>query len=153
MNFNNDDLVKNGKLIAVQLLGEPNPRLSNEDDLRFGTYGSLSFKTSSGQWYDFENQQGGGVVDLIKTYGSSNESIKDQIEKFTGQKEKTNNIKKPTETYDYRDENNNLKYQVIRYEPKTFRQRSADGSYSLKDIRPLPYNLPSLLSRKINRSI
>lgn len=148
MNFNNDDLVKNGKLIAVQLLGEPNPRLSNEDDLRFGTYGSLSFKTSSGQWYDFENQQGGGVVDLIKTYGSANESIKDQIEKFTGQKEKTNNIKKPTETYDYRDENNNLKYQVIRYEPKTFRQRSADGSYSLKDITPLPYNLPSLLSRK-----
>ena len=92
LNFNNDDLVKNGKLIAVQLLGEPNPRLSNEDDLRFGTYGSLSFKTSSGQWYDFENQQGGGVVDLIKTYGSANESIKDQIEKFTGQKEKTNNI-------------------------------------------------------------
>ena len=148
MNFNNDDLIKNGRLIAVQLLGEPNPRLSNEDDLRFGTYGSLSFKTSSGQWFDFENQQGGGVVDLIKAYGSANESIKDQIEKYTGQKQKANGIKTPTETYDYRDENNNLKYQVIRYEPKTFRQRSADGSYSLKNIRPLAYNLPSLLSRE-----
>jgi len=52
--------------------------------------------------------------------------------------------------YDYTDENGDLLYQVVRYEPKGFRQRRPDGrgggwTYSLGDVRRVPYRLPELI--------
>ena len=53
-------------------------------------------------------------------------------------------------TYDYRDENGVLLFQVVRYAPKTFRQRRPDGdggwSWQVKGIRTVPYRLPELLA-------
>jgi len=49
-------------------------------------------------------------------------------------------------TYDYRDERGVLLYQVVRYEPKTFRQRAADGSWKMQGVRRVPYRLPQLLA-------
>ena len=46
--------------------GEPNRQLSNKTELRFGTNGSKSVKLETGQWYDHELGQGGGVLDLIR---------------------------------------------------------------------------------------
>jgi hypothetical protein len=48
-------------------------------------------------------------------------------------------------TYDYTDENGELLFQALRFEPKDFRQRSPDGSWSIKGIRRVPYRLPRLL--------
>ena len=51
--------------------------------------------------------------------------------------------------YDYCDEAGALVFQVLRYEPKTFRQRRPEGSgwsYSVKGVRKLPYRLPELLA-------
>ena len=52
-------------------------------------------------------------------------------------------------TFDYTDENAQLLYQVLRYEPKTFRQRRPDGNggfiWSLGDVRRVPYRWPELL--------
>lgn len=53
--------------------------------------------------------------------------------------------------YDYHDETGNLLFQVVRYDPKDFRQRkpdvsSIDGwSWSVKGIRRVPYRLPEVL--------
>ena len=52
-------------------------------------------------------------------------------------------------TYDYFDEAGVLVFQVLRYEPKTFRQRRPEGSgwsWSVKGVRVLPYRLPALLA-------
>ena len=52
-------------------------------------------------------------------------------------------------TYDYRDEQNELVMQVVRMEPKTFRQRRPDGNgwdWKVKGVRVLPYRLPELLA-------
>src|SRR5207244_66644 len=53
-------------------------------------------------------------------------------------------------TYDYRDEQGNLLFQVVRYEPKDFRQRRPDGnggwSWKLKGVRRVLYRLPELLA-------
>lgn len=55
-------------------------------------------------------------------------------------------------TYDYRDERGELLYQVVRFEPKTFRQRRPDASKpsgwlnSLGDVRRVLYRLPELLA-------
>ena len=52
-------------------------------------------------------------------------------------------------TYDYRDETGKLLYQVVRYDPKDFRQRKPDDKgdwvYSLEGVRRVLYRLPELL--------
>lgn len=54
-----------------------------------------------------------------------------------------------TNAYDYCNENGELLHQVVRYEPKSFRQRRPDGSkgwiWDLKGITPVLYNLPAVI--------
>jgi 5S rRNA maturation endonuclease (ribonuclease M5) len=51
-------------------------------------------------------------------------------------------------TYDYTDEGGKLLYQVVRFEPKQFRQRRPDGAggwtWNLKDTRRVLFHLPRL---------
>lgn len=60
----------------------------------------------------------------------------------------------PVCTYDYVDEKGNLLSQVVRYEPKSFRQRRPDGEggwiYNLEGVRRVLYRLPEF--RKKNRT-
>ena len=53
-------------------------------------------------------------------------------------------------TYDYTDEHGALLYQVVRYTPKSFRQRRPDGSggwlWNLTDTRRVLYHLPEVLA-------
>jgi len=52
-------------------------------------------------------------------------------------------------TYDYKDEQGNLLYQVVRSYPKSFSQRRPDGNngwiWNLKGINPLLYRLPEII--------
>ena len=54
------------------------------------------------------------------------------------------------ETYDYDDEDGKLLYQVVRYEPKDFRQRKPDGNgdwvWNLHGVRRVLYRLPELIA-------
>lgn len=47
--------------------------------------------------------------------------------------------------YDYVDEQGTVLFEKLRYEPKTFRQRAADGSWSLQGVRRVLYRLPDVL--------
>ncbi len=49
-------------------------------------------------------------------------------------------------TYQYRDEQGDLLYEKLRYEPKTFKLRAADGSWGLVGVRKVLYRLPDLLA-------
>ena len=53
-------------------------------------------------------------------------------------------------TYDYTDESGSLLYQVVRFEPKDFRQRRPDGAggweWRLGDARRVLYRLPEVLA-------
>ncbi|MCA9232821.1 MAG: DUF3987 domain-containing protein [Planctomycetales bacterium] len=53
-------------------------------------------------------------------------------------------------TYDYRDEAGNLLFQVVRFDPKDFRQRKpkpgGGWDWSVKGVRAVPYRLPELLA-------
>ncbi len=57
-----------------------------------------------------------------------------------------------TTTYDYRDEAGTLLFQVVRFEPKSFRQRRPDASardgwtWKLDDTRRVLYRLPEVLA-------
>ncbi|MEX0977795.1 MAG: hypothetical protein WDZ48_03025, partial [Pirellulales bacterium] len=54
-------------------------------------------------------------------------------------------------TYDYRDERGDLLFQVVRYEPKDFKQRRPKPGggwvWSVKGVRVVPYRLPELLAQ------
>ena len=60
-------------------------------------------------------------------------------------------------TYDYRDEHGDLLFQVVRMDPKTFRQRvpKAEGgwSWSVKDVRRVLYRLPELVTAGLDEAI
>jgi hypothetical protein len=54
--------------------------------------------------------------------------------------------------YGYTDEEESLLYQVIRFDPKDFRQRRPDGrggwTWNLQGVRRVPYRLPEVLTTK-----
>ncbi len=53
--------------------------------------------------------------------------------------------------YDYVDEGGKTLFQVVRFDPKDFRQRRRDPTakdgwvWSVRGVRPVPYRLPELL--------
>jgi putative DNA primase/helicase len=59
--------------------------------------------------------------------------------------------------YDYRDETNALRFQVVRLEPKGFRQRRPDGgggwTWSLAGVRRVVYRLPELVAADPNAPV
>ena len=63
--------------VAKQILGEPSSISSKE--LRWGTHGSTTLNLESATWYDFENDVGGGILDLIKHH---NKDINTVLKQF-----------------------------------------------------------------------
>ena len=62
--------------VALTLLGDPNPRLSTAAELRYGEHGRLSVRLAgerAGQWYDFRDGRGGGVLDLVIHAGEASD--------------------------------------------------------------------------------
>ena len=139
--------------VARLLLGEPNRELSTRSQLRYGTHGSLAIEIAGekrGEWYDHEHKVGGGLIDLVanKT-GLSNGEAADWLVTQLGIPIEAKRPPAPRRrivaSYDYRDEAGELVFQVVRYEPKDFRQRRPDGNGSwtwcVKGARPVPYRL------------
>jgi len=124
---------------ARKLWGAENAKLSSQDELRFGTHGSKSVKLRGDQsvWYDHEEQRGGGIVDLCNEAGITDGNGHDQS---------------PWITYDYRDEDGDLLYQVVKKPGHKFLQRrpvsdsSEEWIWDLKDTRRVLYRLPQLLN-------
>ena len=143
--------------LAKQLLGEPNRAFSSADEWRYGSKGSLSIDLTAGRWFDHEANEGGGVLDLVerelKLSGVARlEWLKQQgflYETHAGNGGDAPAVRASiVATYDYRDDNGTLLFQVVRFEPKDFRQRRPNGTgwtWSVKGVRRVPYRLPELL--------
>jgi hypothetical protein len=144
--------------VARGLLGEPNKHLSSADELRFGAHGSMSVDLTKGTWFDHEGGEGGGVLDLVTretqlkngaAVGYMKENLGLAIEDGRAP---IKTHKRIVATYDYADEDGEVHFQVVRYEPKDFRQRrpdptSKDGwSWSVKGVKPIPYRMADLWS-------
>jgi len=139
--------------VAHALFGEPNRLLSTRAQLRFGTHGSLAIEIAGdkrGEWYDHENKIGGGVLDLVRKHtGLSNGEAAEWLVSELGvrieAKPQAKTKRRIVATYDYRDEAGELLFQVVRFEPKDFRQRRPDGqggwTWRVKGVRQVPYRL------------
>jgi hypothetical protein len=155
----NDDFPRLIEPLARLFFGEPNSRMSSKTELRFGKHGSLSIDLKKGTWYDHEQQIGGGAIDLVKQQRGFSET-RDAVAWLEAEgylngkhepKANGDGRRLGTEVahYDYVDEAGNLVLQVVRFEPKDFRQRRPDGrggwQWSIAGVRAVPYRLPELL--------
>jgi hypothetical protein len=98
--------------------------------------------------------KGGGVLDLIER--ETGKTGPDRMiwleDNHFIDRRPNGDGRKPriVKTYDYRDENDVLLFQVCRYEPKDFRQRKPDPDHqgewlwSVKGVRLVPYRLPEI---------
>jgi hypothetical protein len=162
--------------VARKLLGEPTSKHHGGRELRYGTRGSLSIDLGKGAYFDHESGQGGGLLDLIvreiggdhrgainwlndnriivgtKGNGCAKESSRaphghDQAEAAPT---RTSGVgRRVVAAYNYVDENDILLFQVVRYDPKDFRQRRPDGNggwiWNVEGVRQVPYRLPEIL--------
>lgn len=143
---------------ARKICGEPNARLSDKVELRFGTNGSLKVIIAGadrGTFYDHEAKLGGGVLDFLRhklnlANGAAVEWLQIELGAPRREAPKKGTARKIVATYDYVDEAGELLYQAVRYEPKEFKQRQPgpDGGWvwNLRGVRLEPYRLPSLLA-------
>jgi hypothetical protein len=143
--------------VARTIMGETNPVLSSNTELRFGTSGSLSVDLTGGIWFDYEANKGGGVIDFVRKKKGTDQAgavqwLKDQS--LWPKDERASHASKPriVATYNYTEAAGKLRFQVVRYEPKTFRQRSPDPSepdgwkWSTKGLQLMLYRLPQILA-------
>lgn len=140
--------------VARKLWGDPNARLSSQKELRFGTHGSKSVDLDKGTFYDHEAGEGGGVLALVaRETGEAGSQAVDWLRREIGAviedaRPTKQAASKIVATYDYVDEDGELLFQVVRYDPKEFRQRRPDGdgwSWSIKGVKQVPYRLNDLI--------
>jgi hypothetical protein len=144
------DLVPHMKAVAHALLGEPNRRLSNGHKLRFGANGSLAIDLDKGTFYSFEDGVGGGVLDLIGRergldLAAALAWMRDELKLNVPEVSSSSKI---VSAYEYSDHDGTVLFEVVRYDPKRFRQRQPDGAggwkWSVKGVKRVPYRLPEL---------
>lgn len=139
-----DKFAHHAAAVARELLGDPNKQLSSKDELRFGKHGSLSVDVKTGQFYDHEQGEGGGVlwfierttgqpvaggkaVEWMRQNGFDVEDDRPAPVARTGSgprldpagnwlPQRVPDHGRLTKTYDYTDASGRLVYQVCRYE-------------------------------------
>lgn len=137
------------KEVSHLLMGDPNHALSSAQEWRYGSRGSLSIDLEKNTWFCHENNIGGGVVDLVEyQIGGAREKAVEWLKDNFGTSKKREIIT----TYEYTDEAGKLLFEVVRFEPKDFRQRRPDGKdwiWSLKGVRRVLYRLPELQGQAV----
>src|SRR3974377_2053379 len=108
--------------VAKALLGAPNQSLSKQGkEWRYGTRGSFAIDLHKGTYFDFEADEGGGVLDLIKREKAlSGDAASDFVRQSgcdlppqSGNGIATTSSRKPVAFFDYPDANGQLVFQVL----------------------------------------
>jgi len=109
----------------------------------------MSADLTKGVWHDHETKAGGGTLDLVeRETGLQGQERFRWLESngFLRPSSKPNGV---AAEYPYCNENGDLLFQVVRYEPKSFRQRRPNGSggwtWNLAGVTQVPYRLPELI--------
>ena len=144
--------------IARRFWGEPTSKSATE--LRFGAHGSKVVSLEAGTWYDHESDEGGGLIDLVRTNipESGNGAISRFLEEFDVEPYEPPEVpaftlpitKRILAEYNYQDAAGTLVYTVVRYEPREFRQKRLENGktvWNIKGITPVPFRLPEIQAR------
>ena len=128
------------------------PTFKKQYEHRFGKKGSLSVNLKTDQWYDFETQSGGGMLDLVVHQGKATDrSSGAQWLKSLGLIANTSEPPRKNtilRAHVYRDEFGDPIRKAEKYEDGTWRQfRWSEGNWvaGTKGVRDIPYQLSELL--------
>jgi hypothetical protein len=113
---------------------------------------SFAVELSSGNWFCHSQcGRGGSIYDFEAE--QNNLSKKDAITSVLRIVGRTDTQPRIVKTYQYSDESGQLLFEVVRFEPKDFRQRRPDGNggwiWDLKGVRRVLYNLPAVVKAPI----
>jgi hypothetical protein len=137
--------------VAHELFGQESRDRSTGTEKHFPDHGGLFVNLKKNRWYSHGNGTGGDAISLIRfaldceAKGAFDWLRSHGYESFLGERRQP---KKIVKEYDYEDEHGARLYQVVRYEPKAFRQRRSDGNGGWIWKGPekaVPYRLPELL--------
>ncbi len=138
--------------VARELLGEPTDENKIKRQLRFGSRGSLAIDLGKGTWHDHEAGKGGGVLDLVREQRSLDKEGAIEWLRERGhlpEAKGSGSSKRQVAAYDYTTAKGDLLFQVVRYEPKDFRQRRPDGNggwlWKMAGVQRLIYRLPKVV--------
>jgi len=112
---------------------------------------SFRVNIDKGTWYCDPCGKGGSVIDFVML--KENLTVEKAMQKLGGTDSGNGHSNGSSITelchYDYTDENGKMLYQVIRYVPKTFRQRhKSDGGdwiWNMDGVRRVLYRLPEVI--------
>jgi putative DNA primase/helicase len=137
--------------VARELLGDPTEEDKAKRQLRFGNRGSMAVDLAKGTWHDHEAGKGGGVLDLVREQRSLDKAGAVEWLREHGHLPKTNGSgsgRRQVTAYDYTTVEGDLVFQVVRYEPKDFRQRRPDGKgdwlWKMAGVQRVIYALPKV---------
>lgn len=164
------NLAPHVETILRRVLGAPNESESTHDQWRYGTHGSLAVELTGerrGHWFSHETGHGGeSPWSLMTNHAGYTPEDAAAVLAELGIKDPTpKRERKIVATYDYHDATGALVFQVVRMEPKTFRQRRpprpSDAPdkikngwvWSVKGIQLVPYRLPELIAAPLDRPV
>jgi hypothetical protein len=124
------------------------PTSQSPGELRFGNKGSLSVNTHDQTWWDFENGDGGGVLDFIVHNGeASDRSSARQWCKERGLIADEPSPIKPVREHIYRDPDGNPVSKAVKYSTGKWTQKRFENGgwlYGTKGVRRYPYGADRL---------
>jgi putative DNA primase/helicase len=135
--------------VAREILGEPTEENKAKCELRYGTRGSLCIDLKKGTFFDNETGDGGGVLKFVQV-----QKHLDKDGALAWLQEHRHITKTESErqvaAYDYQAATGELLFQVVRFEPKDFRQRRPDGNngwiWKMADVEKVLYRLPVVIA-------
>lgn len=140
--------------IVRALLGDPDATEKGGAVWRYGRRGSLAVDIDKATFFDHERGEGGGMIDLVARARRTDKAgaVKWLTEaKFIeDRRAEAKQQRRIVAVYDYKDANGETRFQIVRFDPKDFRQRRPDGNgnwiWNLQGVEPLPYRLAELLA-------
>lgn len=138
--------------VALKLLGEPRERTHGDKEWRYGRRGSFHVRLDKGTWIDHTTEETGGTLALIQRERRCDKSsaLRWLHDEKLIEAPATGTRANIIAVYDYCDAAGALLFQVVRYAPKTFRQRRPDGAggwiWKMAGVALVPFRLPQVLA-------
>ncbi len=115
--------------VARDLFGKDNSLRSTNEEKHFPNHGGLFVNPEKNKWWSHGNETGGDAIDLIRFALSCDFERALEWQRSHGYlaDHEPQSQKQLVSEYDYVDSDGELRYQVVRYRPKDFRQRRPLG--------------------------
>lgn len=158
MPITRDEIIRDNPLLAhltrlgCKILGSGNNRKTNRCAVRAHKpeHWCVDIEATKQIWYCHSCKQGGSIIDwLMHERGKSVSEIIRSFNEDEPTEAKPTGDPRIVMTYDYVNESGELKYQVVRMEPKSFRQRQPNGSggwnWTMEGATRILFHLPQVL--------